>query len=71
MLFRSVSITICAAFYGKEKDEFNVIEGMVGEVKMDWDGFVCVHRNVLSDCVQFVRRTVREGSCLCLNIVCG
>ena len=42
MLFYGVSITISASLYFQERDDFNVIEGMVREVKMDWDGFVCV-----------------------------
>ena len=37
-----VSIIIFATFYFQERDEFMVIEGMVREVKMDSDGFVCV-----------------------------
>ena len=28
-------------FYFQERGEFNAIEGMVTEVKIDWDGFVC------------------------------
>ena len=42
MLFHGVLRTISCTFYYKERDEFNVVEGMVDEVKMDWDGFVYV-----------------------------
>ena len=79
MLFHGVAITIFAIFCFQERDKFNVIEDMLKEVKINLDRFVCVvlyasvcvHRKVLSECVQFIPCTVREESFFCLNILCS
>ena len=40
MLFHDVTITVSAISDFQKRDQFDVIKGMVGEVKMNWDGFI-------------------------------
>ena len=42
MLFHGVTVTVSAISDFYKRDQFDVIKGMVGEVKMDWDGFISV-----------------------------
>ena len=42
MLFHGKAITVSAINF-KRSDQLDVIKGKVGEVKMDWDGFIRDH----------------------------
>ena len=42
MLFHGVTITVSAISDFQKRNQFYVIKGMVGEVKMDWDRLICV-----------------------------
>ena len=42
MLSYGVTITVSAISDFWKRDQFDVIKGMVREVKMDWDGFISV-----------------------------
>ena len=42
MLFHGVTITVSAISDFQKRDQFDVIKGIVGDVKKDWDGFISV-----------------------------
>ena len=42
MFFHGVMVTVSAISDFQKRDQFDLIKGMVGEVKMDWDRFICV-----------------------------
>ena len=42
MLFHGVTITVSAISDFRKRHQFDVIKGMLGEVKMNWDGFISV-----------------------------
>ena len=37
-----VTVTFSAISDFQKRDQFDIIKGMVREVKMDWNGFICV-----------------------------
>ena len=66
MLFHGVTVTVSAFSDFKKRDQFDVIKGMVGEVKMDWDEFIvkedlCLLLNIVAiNHVDQVIRGTRE-----------
>ena len=63
MFFHGVTITVSAISDFKKRDQFDVIKGIAGECCS-----VCL---VYVLRVQFVQCTVKEESCLFVNIVCS